>query len=454
MNRIAPLTLLGVLVALVLGLTVASPAAAAETGTPTQAQVDGTSPSSSGQATWADYSGGVAARPFVTELRATTADVTTRYVSGQTAPGQYAEPGQLTAIIAPINLCGPGQSGNCYATPNRIAVTFAIQGADNAETDLATNAGFGPDTVIDITIDMNTFGGDLRWTWLNGDLSRWAPAALGSPGALVTASLKPTATPFVGDDPSAHGCTATPITSCDVQQASADILSAGLVFSVDDTLPAALTGAAFATQGALFGYLEPQGNASAPVLDLQMASSHLRADGQPQLGTLEAVLPANSLINLYGVLPADSSTFFATTRTGSTGTNSPPTYEQWRAAQHGTDGLLVTVSDITFSAPDYQVKRKVRAVHVTSRVHGKKATLRIRRPAACKSKGAKSCRATIYVTANDYAASTRRVGAVALNGPNVSARVRRGAAQNYSVSVRTKKASSLVSTAAGSFLTR
>lgn len=437
------------------GLALGSPAiAAVDTGTPGQGEIDGAVSSSAQMATWKDYSGGVAARPFVTELSATTNGVTTTYVTGATAPGQqYAIPGQLSAIITPTNLCSPGQGGGCYATPNRIGVTIAMQGTGNADMNLGATNVITSDTVIDLTINMNTFGSSLRWTWMNGNLQYWQTSGIGAANALIHVKLKPSTTPFIsGSNQSAQGCTATPITSCDVAQADADVLGASMVLSVDDTMSQALTGAAFATQSAIFGYLAPSGDSNAPVLDLQIASSHTMASGAPQIGTLQAILPSNTLLNMYGVQPADASTFFTTTRTGSAGTNGTIAYDVWSAASQGTDGLLITVPQISFSVPVYGVARSSKPAKVQARVKGSKATLTIKRPKSCKASGSKLCTATVYLAANDFSGAASKAKTVTLKKSSTSATFKYGASENYSVVVRTKKAKKLITTAAGSFL--
>ena len=432
----------------------ASPATSAtDTGTPTQAEVDGATQSSASNATWKDYSGGVAARPFVTELSATTNGQTTTYVTGATAPGQsYAIPGQLTAIITPTNLCRAGQTSGCYTTPNRIGVSLALQSTGNANMNLGATNVFTADTVIDMTINMNTFGSNLRWTWMNGNMQYWQTSGIGANNALVHVKLKPSVTPFIsGNDRSAEGCTATPITNCDVAQAGADILGASMVLSVDDTMSPSLAGAAFATQSAIFGYLDPQGDATAPVLDLQIASSHTMASGAPQVGTLQAILPSNTLLNLYGVQPADASTFFSTTRTGSAGTNGTPTYATWSAATEGTDGLAITVPNISFSVPVYAVERNSTPAKVKVSGSSSKPSMQISRPKSCKSSGNKLCTATVYLAANDYSGAAKKAKSVKLTNSKTTVKIKRGSAQNYSVTIR-KKNGKLVTTAAGNFL--
>lgn len=140
----------------------------------------------------------------------------------------------------------------------------------------------------------------------------------------------------------------------------AETVQASLLLSLDDTLDPALTGAVFATQDAVAGYLSADRTADgSPQLDLQAASSHLRPDGSPQLGTVQAFLPASTLQNLYGLLPADAAAAFAVTRSGEPGSNDPPAFQAWTADDDGSDGLLVTVGGVTFSVPTYRVAGKL-----------------------------------------------------------------------------------------------
>jgi hypothetical protein len=62
---------------------------------------------------------------------------------------------------------------------------------------------------------------------------------------------------------------------------------------------------------------------------------------------------------MYGVLPADAGAAFTATRSGDPGTNSAPVYTPWTAEANGSEGLLVTVGNITFSVPRYRVKGKL-----------------------------------------------------------------------------------------------
>ena len=87
------------------------------------------------------------------------------------------------------------------------------------------------------------------------------------PVAEIHLRVKPAVTPDIDwSRRSTGGCTATPIFDCNIAQASGAYLGANLVLSLDETLEKPLTGAAFATQGAVSGYVLPSGTATDPAL--------------------------------------------------------------------------------------------------------------------------------------------------------------------------------------------
>lgn len=388
-------------------------------GTPDQATNDQSAADSgfpSALGLWGDLAGGVAARPYILSLSVINNGTATPVISNGTASAPATQAGDVTAVVAPFNLCRADQAprpGECYSSPNRVGVTMGYAGLGNVATDFAhpdlpLRQVVDQNTIFDMTLRLNTLGKTLRWTWVNGDLVYWSATNLGRDDAEIHIQFRPVITP--GIDWSLfpnNGCTATPIRDCNIPQSQGETLTANLVLSLDDTLNASLTGAVFATQGAVSGYLEPGGSANAPELHLEIASAHATAAGLPQTGELKALIPAQSLVNLYGVLPSDASSFFTTTRSGDAGTQSPPTFTRWTTADNGTDGLLIGVSDITFSAPTYEVARKT-AAPATSARRGRKGTTV--RAAAIRSCRMSACTATIFKIASRVAGATTRVG--------------------------------------------
>ncbi len=371
-------------------------------GMPNQAQTDlsTTDPAnSSGQAGWADMAGGTVARPYVQSLTVINGGASTRVVDNGTTTPAAVPDGTVTTVVAPFNLCRPGQApapGSCYSTPNRVGLTVAYAvngqaGYNFAAPQVPVSPPVNANTIIDMTVALNTLGKSVRWTWTNGDLLYWQTSNLGQDNATVRIKFKPASSPYIANSQN-NGCTATPIRDCSIQSADAEMLTASMVFSLDDTLDEVLTGAVFATQNAIAGFLEPGGSAAAPALEMQVASTHTKSNGTPQLGTLKALIPAAALLNLYGILPADATSAFTTTRTGDAGANSTPAYERWSAAGEGSDGLFVTVENITFSVPAYKVAGKLKPVKVSAKAKRGKTTVTARVKCSKKSR----CKASVY----------------------------------------------------------
>lgn len=384
-------------------LFAAQAGAAVTDGMPNQAQTDRsmTDPAnSSGQPGWADMAGGNVARPYVRSLTVINGGVSTPVVTNGTTTPPSVPDGTVTTVIAPFNLCRFGQApaqGSCYATPNRVGLTVAYAmngqaGYNFAAPQVPVSPAVNASTVIDMTVALNTLGRSVRWTWANGDLLYWQTSNLGQDNATVRIKFRPASSPYIANSQN-NGCTATPIRDCSIQSADAELLTASMVFSLDDTLDPAVTGAVFATQNAIAGFLEPGGSATAPTLQMQVASTHTKSNGTPQLGTLKALIPAAALLNLYGILPADAKAAFKTTRTGDAGTNSAPSYEQWSAASEGSDGLFVTVQNITFSVPAYKVAGKLKRVKVKAKAKGGK-TIVTAKASKCSRKN--RCVASLY----------------------------------------------------------
>jgi hypothetical protein len=420
-------------------LFAAQAGAAVSDGMPNQAQTDlsTTDPSnSSGQAGWADMAGGNAARPYVQSLTVINGGVSTQVVTDGTTTPSSVPDGTVTTVVAPFNLCRPGQlpaQGSCYSTPNRVGltVTYAMNGQAGynfAAPQVPVSPTVDANTIIDMTVALNTLGRSLRWTWANGDLLYWQTNNLGQDNATVRIKFKPASSPYIANSQN-NGCTATPIRDCAIQSADAEMLTASMVFSLDDTLDPALTGAVFATQNAIAGFLEPGGTAAVPTLEMQVASTHTKSNGAPQLGTLKALIPAAALLNLYGILPADATTAFRTTRTGDAGANSAPTYERSSAAREGSDGLFVTVENITFSAPAYKVAGKLKPAKVKAKARGGKTTVTAK---ASKCSKKNRCVASLYNLGKGASKFYKATKTTILKNKSVNAK-------KLSLSVRTSK---------------
>lgn len=315
---------------------------------------------------WGNMPGGVASRPYVLALSVTNGGVTTPVIANGTTVPPSTSPGDVTATIEPYNLCAttPGPDP-CYPAPNRISVSVvyakSVTVGYNFDAPSETVApAVGPDSIIDLTLALNTLGETLRWSWVNGDLLYWRTTDLGTPAATLQVRFRPGLRPWIDwSTVDANGCTASPPRDCDLTQATGEVLSASLVLSLDDSLDPALTGAAFATQGAFIGYLEPSSDENGPRLTVSASATHLASNGDPQLGIVQAFIPSAAIVNLFGVLPADAPSVFDIQRTDDAGTQGTPTFATWTAAANGADGLFITVPDVTFSAPAYDMSQSL-----------------------------------------------------------------------------------------------
>jgi hypothetical protein len=432
-------------------------------GMPSQATTDLSSSDSrsGGQAGWADMTGGVANRPYVRSLTVINGDTATPLVTDGTTSSEPPANGGVTTVVSPVNLCRADQvpaPGVCYATPNRVAVTltyryFDANGWDFLNPQTPVTPTINADTVIDMTVALNSLGKNLRWTGISGDLLYWRTTNLGQDDATVHIRFRPTTAPYVSQFPDGSGCTATPIFSCSIPRSDGEVLKAEMLFSLDNTLDPVLTGAAFATQNAIAGFLLPGGSPQAPSLDIQVASTHSKSDGTPQLGTLKAFIPNAGLVNLYGVLPSDFSAL-TTTRAGDAGANDAPTYTPWTAAEQGSDGLLISVQGITFSVPKYRLASKLRPIRMHAEARGTRTKINATVPGC----GAKSkCLATVYdlgpQRAPRFTASRRlvlrnkAVSVRALSLTTPASRLRRG--HRYLLVVHSVRRNKLLASAVG-----
>ncbi|HZO37512.1 MAG TPA: hypothetical protein VFB41_11635 [Solirubrobacteraceae bacterium] len=402
--------------AALLGATAVAAFAAPGTMMPSQEFVDAPMPGSPNNATWSDLPGGLAARPYVKSLAVVNGSQRTTVFSGGVDAAKSVRTGDVTAVVSPTNLCRAGQTpapGQCYATPNRVGISFGYKtdqglGLDFSSPSVPLNQTVSASTVLDVVIGLNTLGKTLRWSWINGQLVNWKTSGLGTDAAEIHLRVRPSQTPNIDwSTRGPVGCTATPIRDCDIAQADGTYLGSQMVLSLDDTLDASLTGAAFATQGAIAGYLVPGGSAAAPTLDMQIASSHLAADGSPQRGILQAFLPAGALTTLYGVVPADAASFFTATRRGDPGTQDAPTFAARSESDDDSAGLMITVGGITFSAPTYRVTRKAATLRARTSARGKTVSVSsASKVAGCR---AKACTATVYRIAKGLTAKATKV---------------------------------------------
>jgi hypothetical protein len=425
---------------------------------PGQDQMDEHQPGSGMQGgAWSDLARGVAARPYIKSLTVINGDQSVRVFSGGVDAAWRVPAGDVTAVLSPTNLCGPGQTpspGVCYGAPNRVGIAFGYRtdqglGLDFSQPSLPLHQTVTKDTVFDVVIGLNTLGKTLRWSWLNGDLLDWKTTDLGQDDAEIHLRIKPTVTPWIDwTKYGPVGCTATPIRDCEIPQSDGEYLGSQMVLSLDNTLDGGLTGAAFATQGAIDGFLLPGGSATAPILDLEMASAHLTSTASPTRGVLEAFLPAASLLDLYGVLPTDATSFFSATRTGDPGTQDAPVFTPVAGSDASDAGLMVKIMNITFSAPTYRVRRTAASLRTHAARTARKVTVKGASVRGCRRQ---RCTTTVYRLGNRFSGRATKLGQARTDAHGATAvtvgtaKLPKGAA--YIVAVR--RAGKLVGSARG-----
>lgn len=431
LRRLTARFLLPVLAASALVAVRALPArsAAISDEMPNQASLDGTATEGT-YGLWGNMTGGVASRPYVLSLSVTNGATTTSVISNGTTTPPSTSPGDVTATIEPYNLCTAAQTPGvdpCYSSPNRVSVSIVYAknetvGSNFADPTQTVTPTVDANSIIDLTLALNTLGQSLRWTWVNGDILYWRTTNLGTPGATLQIRFRPAERPwFENPDGIYNGCSASPPMNCDVTEATAEFLTAQLVLSLDDSLDPALTGAAFGTQNAFFGYLEPGGNPeTGPLLTVKASSTHLRSDGSDQLGVVQAFIPSAAIVNLFGVLPADAASTFTVQRTNG-GTNGTPTYAVWTAAANGSDGLFITVPGVTFSVPAYDVTQDLWFLSSGQQIGAQTGIYMGMLDSPCTRR--RPCTLTVYDLGTDtaprYTASPKRIASTTFFGQEV-----------------------------------
>lgn len=363
-------------------------------------------PNSQTSGNWSDLAGGVASRPFVKRLAIVNGSSETVLLEDGTPSSTLSvTPGSVGVVITPVNLCKTGQAPGqniCYSSPNRISVglvyrkrsgevgyNFSFPNDGNLGTttgspvsllsfDGSTPISINSDTVIDLTLALNTLGQSLRWTWLNGNPQFWNTSLLGQQTATIRLKFKLANQPAIAwgllpTNPG--GCSAIPVLTCDIDQSHSDWLSGNLLLSLDDTLDSAMTGALFATEQAIIGsvtFTDGRGT-TAPQLQYGLSSSHNDHTGTERAATLRAFLPAATIVQALGIpsfsdtqssntLPSD---LLGVSRVGS-GSSVSNSFERWDESVNGSNGVLMTVSGVTFSAPQYLLRSTDKGLRISN----------------------------------------------------------------------------------------
>ena len=457
-------TVLGSLLVSASHVSAASPP---NTGMPDQSFLDA---ASTQNATWANMTGGVVARPYVTALSVINGGVPTAIITNGTASAETNVPaGRIAVAISPSNLCRTGQApaqGVCYATPNRIGVTVGYQiqpGQLGSDFSVANNllTPVTADTEFDITLNLNTLGRTLRWSWASGVPTYWNTANLGTDAATVRLRIKPTLTPVVMQGTQQVGCSQVPVQACAYPQNTHETLSASLTLSLDNTLDEVFTGALFSSTRSYMGSLMVQPGET-PQMTYGVSAPQTWSDGSANAASLSAVLSDASLLNFYGATPEVVAT--AEFQTGALnlartdgGTQGAITWTRWTADVQGIDGWLVNIPDIRFVAAvstsgvrafgssvapaTFSVKSKTSAKITTKRV-GSKAMITLKVSAAACAKS--SCRVVVSSIASKVSSGSKKITAAAVIGKSksvvttLSAKSTKG--QRLSVMLQAKKA--------------
>jgi hypothetical protein len=372
MKRSVRISLVAALV-VACAVSTASPhvqAAAIDDGMPDQSSLD-SAPNSQSQGNWSDLAGGVTGRPYIASLTVTTNGVPTQIVTNGTAT--TAAPttvGAVTAVISPFNLCKAGSTNNCYATPNRVGITLAYvkQAGQLGHNFSAPTATLSPAvtaaSVFDMTIGLNSVGKKLGWTWMNGTPTFWKTENLGQDNATARVKFSLSEAPGVDyQDPKAQRCTTIPVSECDADKSTQDTLGMQLVLSLDTTLNTAFAGALFATNAAVIGSLDVT-SGETPSLTYGIAGPHRLSDGTVRKGKFYGFLSDAVLESQFKIAATETDmtkvlSIARTAESKSTADAGTDTvaWAKWTAADNGTDGRLVTISDISFSAPKFKVTK-------------------------------------------------------------------------------------------------
>lgn len=323
---------------------------------------------------WSNTTATVANRPYIAYLGITNpgfpeivvidnvAAAAARPNVQQIGGGQYSD---VYAFVAPTNACNTSQTpapGVCYANPNRVTVYLGAETSANSWTENMTSTNTVPNVTenseIHLIIGFKAAYSSLRWSWVDGVPSYWKNNVVPGIGGTVEVKFTPKTMPVMNSG----GCSQIPVSTCELTQADSERLQPQIILSMDDTLDVGLTGVLFGSTNAFIGSLEssPIVAGQAPTLTYGVAAPHLMsvaAGGAERRGTFYALIPSN-ILTLFGTsVGAFDSSILSVDRTGSAGSFTLG-WSAWNATANGTDGQLLTISDISFSAPKFQVARR------------------------------------------------------------------------------------------------
>ena len=442
-------------------------AAPPNTGMPDQSELD---KAQSYGGTWFDLAGGYTGRPYVSELSVINNGVSTPVITGGTSTTETNVPaGRIAVAISPSNLCKTGETpepGKCYSTPNRIGVAIGYQiqqgqlGFDFNDPSISSTVN--ANTEFDMTINLNTVGKSLRWTWASGVPTYWNATNLGADNATIRVRLKPALMPIVLENGQQSGCSQVPVQTCQFSTSTHETLSANLVLSLDQTLDPVFTGALFSSSRSFMGSLMTQ-SGETPQMTYGISAPKTWSDGSENKAEMSAVLTDAAILNFYGATPEVSSTTdFQTnalnlSRTDG-GSQGAITWTRWTSETNGSDGWLVTIPEITFAtaaagaqgvrafgssvAPaQFKVSAK-NAPKVASKRVGGKALISMKVKAAACAKY--SCRVVISSISSKVTSKSKRLATKKLTkkskSVNVVVSTKSASGQRLSAVLQAKKA--------------
>lgn len=323
-----------VLVPVGLTLSHATPASAVITDSvPNQAGCDA---GGSTSVTWGDTGGRT--RPVVASMT-----VNGETVSDPVNPADH----KLGVAICPF-----------FSNARIIGLNVIHREGSNYKADLTgaqTPSGATVTASTPITITLTNMGSQAQYftdAVIHGDITSYSTSNLGTASASLTFTIKPARTPIVDStQPGAQFCSATPPV-CDAAKSEFDILAANLGMDFDEAGQFVdMQGAYFAVTGAVAGYVTAQGSAGSRSLKATLGGPHALADGTTaNVGSMNAFLPDDVLENLLDLPAGVTEDDLAVTRTeGSTTEDAPFTVTSV------SGGVVIAVSNITFSSPEYQI---------------------------------------------------------------------------------------------------
>jgi hypothetical protein len=468
---IAVVAVMGLMVTPLSPLNNASANSQQDDGRPAQENIDVKADATTYAGQWGDVTGGVAGRPYVKYLAVTPYNVSTKtygskieYVTnGSVSTPTPTQTGAITMTLTPYNVCGGKTTTDCYSAPNRIGAMIGYVkgpnqlGADFSNPSVASVKDVMQEgSLVEVVINMNTWGSTLRWTWLNGIPTYWKVDNLGQANAEVSMKFALTTGP-------SHLCdTRIPAAGCDPSKAGAgfaptEMLKTDFIFSLDDTgVDATFNGTLFASRNADLGSLEavPVGS---PTLGLTYGvTGSNELSGKENVGTFYAFVSDNSLLNYFGVTQDvlnspdfRSSSTLAVTRADKGG-QGEPVWERMTADTFGSSGYLLTVLDVRFNGS--AVTQALRATQPALFKVGNKnsSSVSLRKSgstysvtASAKTKACKksACRWVISKSTSTYSAKAKKLKTVAakVSGTTVSGSASVKAKKNDRIAVVLQK---------------